>query len=192
MAEQQLRDKIILDCSDNSFHCFGYSYLFDKRAQRFRKKIKLLQVFGIAIPATVGATAVGYGYNNEILKFVLFLAAPLLIIQFTISIIAIIYEWDTELSYAFEATQDYDNLYDKFKKLYGDWVGDKWTDVEMTVSKRNDPKVKESTVTVTSIGASTVSQHYDLIICDDLVNRESITTEDQLEKVITYYKDLQP
>jgi mobilome CxxCx(11)CxxC protein len=118
MTEADLRDKIILESSDNSFHCFGYSYLFDKRAQRFRKRVKLLQVFGIAIPATVGATAVGYGYDNSILKYALILSAPLLVIQFTVSIIAIIYEWDTELAYSYEASQDYNNIYDRFKKLY--------------------------------------------------------------------------
>jgi len=118
MNEQELRNKLILECSDNSFDCFGYSYLFDKRAQNFRKKVKLLQVSGILIPAIVGATASGYGLDNTFLKLLLYIATPLLIVQFGVSIIAIMYEWDLELAYAYEASQDYDNLHDKFKKLY--------------------------------------------------------------------------
>lgn len=73
--------------------------------------------------------------------------------------------------------------------IFGDLTTKKWTETEMILKGRTTT-YKEPTVAVSSFGGNTVSQHYDLIIADDLVNRDTINTTDQAEKVITYYKDL--
>lgn len=73
--------------------------------------------------------------------------------------------------------------------IFGDLTTKKWTETEMILKGRTT-NYKEPTVAVSSFGGNTVSQHYDLIIADDLVNRDNINTLDQSEKVITYYKDL--
>ncbi len=78
-----------------------------------------------------------------------------------------------------------------FRALFGDLTNleGKWTEDEIEVKTRRRPR-KEPTVQIGSVGTSKVSQHYDLIIADDIVNRESVTTKDQIEKTELYYKDL--
>lgn len=80
---------------------------------------------------------------------------------------------------------------DKLRYLYGDFVDKelKWTDTEIIVSKRKKV-LKEPTIQCGSVDISLVSQHYDLIIGDDLVSRTNITTKEQMDKVKQYWKDL--
>lgn len=80
----------------------------------------------------------------------------------------------------FEANQ-------KFRLLYGDFVGKKWNEGEIVVSKRTNHKLKENTIDCTGVGGSLVSQHYDLIIPDDLVNETNVTTKEQIDKVKEYW-----
>lgn len=80
---------------------------------------------------------------------------------------------------------------EKLRALYGDWVNqdDKWSESQVIVKKRTSFS-KEPTIQITSVDKSVVSQHYDLIVADDLVTRENISTREQREKVRKYYKDL--
>lgn len=58
------------------------------------------------------------------------------------------------------------------------------------VLKRSHTNIKEPTVQAAGILTSLVGGHYDLIIIDDPVNRENVSTRDQIEKVILKYKDV--
>lgn len=49
---------------------------------------------------------------------------------------------------------------------------------------------REASITTGAIDASMVSQHYGLIVADDLVNRDYVRTQEQVEKSILYFKDL--
>jgi mobilome CxxCx(11)CxxC protein len=105
------------DCWNESLQSFGKAYIFDKRAQRYSFYINLLKVFGIVVPVTVGATAIGYGFDSVLLKYSIALAIPLTIAQLIFSVCAIVYKWDDELSYSYEASQELSTLSDKFKRL---------------------------------------------------------------------------
>lgn len=50
-------------------------------------------------------------------------------------------------------------------------------------------KKKEPTVRCMGVGGNLTSQHYDIIILDDLVNEKNVTTADQIQKVINFYKE---
>ena len=116
-TEKELYDKIRSKCWDTSFHSFAFGYVFDKRSQRFGKRINWLKVFGLLVPAIVGSTVIAYGLKNVILPYMIDAAVLISVIQFTFSVLAIIYKWDDELSYAFEASQSYNTLWDRFRKL---------------------------------------------------------------------------
>lgn len=79
-----------------------------------------------------------------------------------------------------------------FRNYYGDMSSnaEKWSENMITVPKRRPftPK-KEATVTAYGVGGNLVSQHYDLIIMDDIVNRDFVTTPEQIQKTILFYKD---
>jgi hypothetical protein len=75
--------------------------------------------------------------------------------------------------------------------LFGDYVNDdnKWTQTQIIVKPRTKI-LKEPTIQVGSLDASLVSQHYDIILGDDLVSRTNTTTKEQIDKVKQYWKDL--
>jgi len=118
MPESEKTEKIKLDSSDKSFHTFGYSHIFEKRIKWYLKYITALKFFGIIVPLAIGAIALGYGANNNVLIYAIVIGTPIIIIQLIISTLSIVYKWDDELSYSFEASNDYNNLYDEFRKLY--------------------------------------------------------------------------
>lgn len=76
-----------------------------------------------------------------------------------------------------------------FKMLYGDMYDPKlkWNEDEIVVKGRSR-SVREATVTAAGVGGNLVSQHYDIIIGDDLVNNENSATKYQTDKVIDWWK----
>lgn len=78
------------------------------------------------------------------------------------------------------------------RSLYGDHVSDahqagKWTDTQI-ISKLRTKNLKEPTIQVAGVGQGLASQHYDLIIADDLVNELTTTTPEQLQKTIDWFQ----
>ena len=60
------------------------------------------------------------------------------------------------------------------KKYYGDIIGSKWTDMEITTSLRTDESLTEASVTATGIyGSYVTSGHFTEIVCDDLITFEN-------------------
>lgn len=60
----------------------------------------------------------------------------------------------------------------------------------LTLSTRENKSLKEPTIDTSGVEKTKTSQHYDLIIADDIVVRENVGTEEQIEKVKLHYKDL--
>lgn len=77
------------------------------------------------------------------------------------------------------------------REYYGDLStnADKWSENMITIPKFKPFTKKEATCTAYGMGGNLVSQHYDLIIGDDLVNRDFINTTEQIEKTVLFYKD---
>lgn len=117
MAEEADYIKLKGECLKQAWQTFGYMFLFDKRAQKLNRYINLLKVFGISIPALIGFTFLAHEYFAPILTPARYVAIIGSGIQFLFSIFAVIYKWDDELAYSYEASQAYNDLYDKFKKL---------------------------------------------------------------------------
>lgn len=75
-------------------------------------------------------------------------------------------------------------------QLYGNLAenASEWSSDRITLHRSN-PNVKGPTVWATGIESNLVGSHPDLIIMDDVVNRENTSTREQVEKVILRYKD---
>jgi mobilome CxxCx(11)CxxC protein len=116
-TEEQKYIKLRQDSWENSIHSFGKAYIFNKRAERYGVLLNSLKVFGIVVPVTIGATASGYGFDSELLKWTITISIPLTIIQLIYSVFAVVYKWDDNLGYAYETVKDHNNLSDDFKKL---------------------------------------------------------------------------
>ena len=78
----------------------------------------------------------------------------------------------------------------KFIELYGDLTAEAeaWREDRIAVA-REGLKHKEPTVWAFGMGTNVTGSHYSLAILDDMVNRENITTREQIDKVINFYKD---
>jgi len=74
-----------------------------------------------------------------------------------------------------------------YKSLYGDLKGDKWTEGEIIVSTRTHWK-KEPTITCAGIDVTKVGMHYDRIKIDDPHSEQNITSQEQIDKVIRWYR----
>lgn len=77
---------------------------------------------------------------------------------------------------------------EKIKMMWGDLAKDpdKWSENSITLkgSKRREP-----TVTAMGVESNLTSQHYDMIIMDDLVNDKMVNTQDQIQKTIDFYRE---
>lgn len=78
---------------------------------------------------------------------------------------------------------------DKHKEVFGNQVPampEKWTQDEIIV-ERSNTKLKDPTVSATSIGGTVLSKRADIIICDDILNKDNTRTAEQREKVRQWY-----
>lgn len=77
------------------------------------------------------------------------------------------------------------------RDYYGDLAktASRWSENMITVPQTKPFQKKEATVTTYGVGGNLVSQHYDVIIMDDIVNRDLVSTPEQIQKTILFYKD---
>jgi mobilome CxxCx(11)CxxC protein len=122
-------ERLRIYCHDLSFHSFGKAYIFQKRVGAYTKLINFNTVLGIIIPVCIGATVLGYGIENQFLKFLILVAIPLSIFQLLVSTISVVFKWSDELSYASEAIQSHQYISDRFKKL-GDFQKKSFDDLD--------------------------------------------------------------
>jgi len=73
--------------------------------------------------------------------------------------------------------------------LYGKFESNLWNSDQIIISQRKRPN-KTPTVDTAGIEKTMTGQHYKVIRADDLVNRENVSTPDQIQKTINYFKDL--
>jgi predicted phage terminase large subunit-like protein len=82
------------------------------------------------------------------------------------------------------------------QEIFGNLVvdPDKWSESAITLRQAKEVMggEKEATVLCYGMGGNLVSQHYDKIILDDVVNKDTISTRDQIEKTIQFYRECQP
>ncbi len=88
-----------------------------------------------------------------------------------------------------EEVREYFTSKSNLRHLFGDFVSDVWNSERIVVKQRTRAD-KTPTITPSGVDKSLVSQHYDVIFADDLVNRKTVNTQEQMEKTRRYYSDL--
>lgn len=85
-------------------------------------------------------------------------------------------------------TKDYLTAKSNLRYLFGEFQSEVWNSERIVVNQR---VIADHTPTITPSGAdkATVSQHYDRIFHDDLVNRQTVNTKEQIEKTRKVYSD---
>jgi len=81
-----------------------------------------------------------------------------------------------------KAMQDHLRLNERFRELYGDYtqLAEKWNENKLVVSRTQI--LSGDTVYATGILGNIVGKHFDVIICDDLVNLDDVSSLAQRKK----------
>lgn len=70
--------------------------------------------------------------------------------------------------------------------------GDKWDQSEIVITRdRGADAQTQASITALSIGSGLASQHFDYLICDDLVNEQTAQSAVEMEKAVTLYHALE-
>lgn len=96
--------------------------------------------------------------------------------------------WDNSRKFL-RSIQKYVGQGSILETVFGSFQSQHWNQDECTVKARK-AILDAPTWATTGIEKEQTSQHYDIIIADDLVARENVMTPEQREKVYLYYKDL--
>ena len=83
---------------------------------------------------------------------------------------------------------------DRFRDVFGPKTGTvKWTDAEWIQLDSPLHGTKDVSCYAIGAGGAIISKRFDLILCDDIIDEENVTTIDQLEKVENWFsKTLRP
>lgn len=76
---------------------------------------------------------------------------------------------------------------DRYRRLFGERIGEKWGESEITISTRKRNR-KEASITAGGIGTVKIGQHYDLIIGDDYNSPANSDTPEKCQKVIDHVR----
>lgn len=95
--------------------------------------------------------------------------------------------WDNARSFLDEIKSHLQNP--NLTELFGSFESSKWNKDEIVIKQRKRPD-KTPSIDTAGVEKTLTSQHYDYIICDDLVTRENITTPEQMLKVKKFFFDL--
>lgn len=77
-----------------------------------------------------------------------------------------------------------------FRKCYGNlYSPKKWSENEKTIATRRTNR-KESTWTAVGVGGNLVSSHFDIAVCDDLVNDRDRDSATERQRTIQWFGDL--
>lgn len=71
--------------------------------------------------------------------------------------------------------------------LFGGMKGSTWNEGELTIARRTKV-LKEASLTASGMGAGKTSQHFDVIICDDLNSPENSGTIEMRQRVVMHYR----
>lgn len=96
--------------------------------------------------------------------------------------------WDNARSFLSEIKEYLTNK-SRLPRVFGRFESNKWNQDDITIKQRVRPN-KTPTISTAGIDKALASQHYDIIFADDLVNRQTISTEEQRSKVKKFYSDL--
>ena len=96
--------------------------------------------------------------------------------------------WDNARSFLSEI-KEYLTLKSDLPRLFGRFESWKWTQEDIVVRQRRRAN-KTPTFSTAGADKALTSQHYKVIFADDVVNRQTTTTAEQIDKTRKFYSDL--
>jgi mobilome CxxCx(11)CxxC protein len=112
--DKHTEDKI-QECWDKALHDYGTGYIFEQRANRYRRRLKILNFLGIAVPASAGALFLSF--ETSLYSIVAPIAGVLGLAELIGSIWSLTNKWSDIYAYALESMTSNYNLAEDYKRL---------------------------------------------------------------------------
>ncbi|MEU8523954.1 mobilome CxxCx(11)CxxC protein [Streptomyces sp. NPDC048577] len=109
-------------CWDAALHAYGTSYIFQKRAERLKRKTDVLTWVGLAVPLLTGAL-VGTLGSYKLWGAAIAAGAVIAAVQLAISLWSVVKRWPEELPYSSASATANDSLASRFTALGEDPPG---------------------------------------------------------------------
>lgn len=117
MEDKNTFDKLREKCWKEAIYTFGTASIFEKRASRLRKLLKMLTFLGIAVPIFLGGTITSFGVDFKYLGLIIVIASILGIAQLVGSVWALVAKWEDEYAYSQESTVSNYSLSKNYREL---------------------------------------------------------------------------
>lgn len=110
-------DQIRNECWDKAIHALGTSYVFEMKANFYKRWIRVITILGLVVPLLLGATAGAYGANSPTLTIAIAITAPISIFQVVLSGISLASKWDDQLAYSLESQSENRIIAEEYEDL---------------------------------------------------------------------------
>lgn len=117
MTEDDKSDELRKQSWDKALYGFATGYIFEKRANKQRRKLQALTFLGILAPLLLGAIVLSFGNNTKLVNSLIIPASILGIIQLVGSVWALVAKWNDEYAYSLESAADNHAISNRFKSL---------------------------------------------------------------------------
>lgn len=117
MGQPDTVDAIRTDCWDEALKTFGTAYIFEKRADKMKRKLRWPAFAGIAIPLIIGSIYLSFGKEFEYLGEFVAIAGILGVVQIVVSAWSLVAKWDDRLAYSLESASANYELSNRYTKL---------------------------------------------------------------------------
>jgi len=110
-------NRLRINCWNQAIETFGTAHIFQKKAEKQRRCLKLLDFYALILPLFVGGTVLAFGPNVWGLPAILYIAGALGILQIVLFLWAIVMGWQDKHAYAVESAADNRRLSEQFKQI---------------------------------------------------------------------------
>lgn len=110
-------DKMRQDCWNQAVYSWGTAWIFEQRSKRLRRRLRLINFLGIAVPTAGGALFWLFSAASRYRPHVSVVAGVLGLVQLIASIWALVADWQDALVYAQESTADNYRMAREYERL---------------------------------------------------------------------------
>lgn len=114
------QEQVQQDCWTRAIHAFGTAAVFERRAARYRRLVRVPAFLGVAVPVVVGGMVLSFGTEQASLPAIILVAGILGLVQLVMSVWALVAQWESTLAYALESASENHRFATEFEKLAKD------------------------------------------------------------------------
>lgn len=110
-------DKLRSEAYGLAQHAFATAYIFERRANRLRRKINFLSFVGVAVPLIIGALVLSFGQDYKPLGWAIPVAAGIGVVQLIYSLWSVFAGWVASYDHAVRAIVTNQGLVKRYETL---------------------------------------------------------------------------